>query len=322
MEIKYSIKKLEPGDFNLLIPLMKDCFGTNADINYFKWKFVDNPLGFVIGFYAITESGEIAAYYGVIPELFEFDKVSIIVYQSCDTMTHSNHRRKGLFQKLATHCFLHLKELNQDFIYGFGGPTSTPGFLKFGWVKVFDMVNYFYPKTFTLFNFNNNKKNVYELENYDSIESIINKSNASSSIHSVKSIEKFKWRLKNPRYQYQVIAAKDTNQNFESYLVYYIMDSKIIIFDFYFGGKSSSKGLINFLKEKLKKSNYKGIVCLIQQPSIHAKSLREFSFISNPFSKGPLSEKTPFIIYKSNKNYEAENIETKWLINSFDHDSM
>src|SRR4051812_15245250 len=104
----YSIRKLEPSEFHLLIPLMKDCFGLSVDIDYFRWKFLDNPAGSFIGFVAETDSGEVAAYYGVIPEQYVIKGVQRLIYQSCDTMTHSSHRRKGLFQKLATYCYDYL----------------------------------------------------------------------------------------------------------------------------------------------------------------------------------------------------------------------
>src|SRR4051812_22084903 len=104
----YSIRKLNENEFHLLIPVMQDCFGLNFDVSYFKWKFVDNPAGFVVGFIAEASNGEVAAYYGVIPELYSIEGKETTIYQSCDTMTHSRHRRKGLFQKLALHCYDYL----------------------------------------------------------------------------------------------------------------------------------------------------------------------------------------------------------------------
>src|SRR5690606_12957074 len=60
-----------------------------------------------------------------------------IIYQSCDTMTHSLHRRKGLFKLLANHCYSYLRNKNELFIIGFGGDESTPGLIKFGWQEIF-----------------------------------------------------------------------------------------------------------------------------------------------------------------------------------------
>jgi hypothetical protein len=145
---EYTIKKVEAADFNLLIPLMQNCFGMNVDIDYFRWKYIDNPAGQFLGFIAVDSKGEVGAYYGVIPELYAIHGEEKKIYQSCDTMTHSAHRRKGLFQMLAKHCYNYLAERNELFVIGFGGGQSTPGFLKFGWKHIFDIHYYFYLRSF------------------------------------------------------------------------------------------------------------------------------------------------------------------------------
>lgn len=105
----------------------------DVDIGYFRWKFLENPSGTFFGFVAVEiNSGEIGAYYGVIPERWYVDGVETVIYQSCDTMTHSQHRRLGLFQMLALHCYTELRKQGSLFIIGFSGKQSTPGFTKFG----------------------------------------------------------------------------------------------------------------------------------------------------------------------------------------------
>ena len=36
----YSIHRLEQETFEVLIPLMQECFGMDVDISYFKWKYI------------------------------------------------------------------------------------------------------------------------------------------------------------------------------------------------------------------------------------------------------------------------------------------
>ena len=94
----YKFEKLDSTRFDVLIPLMQDCFGMETSVDYFKWKFMENPAGHFVGFIAThEETGEVAAYYGVIPEDYLIKGEHRKIYQSCDTMTHSRHRRKGLF---------------------------------------------------------------------------------------------------------------------------------------------------------------------------------------------------------------------------------
>ncbi|MFM2223853.1 MAG: hypothetical protein RJA07_55 [Bacteroidota bacterium] len=319
----YTIRKLQTNEFKLLIPLMKNCFGMDVNIDYFEWKFKKNPVGFVEGFIAIAEDNEVAAYYGVIPELYLINGEQKTIYQSCDTMTHSNHRRKGLFQKLATLCYDSLRNENKLFIIGFGGGQSTPGFLKFGWQKIFDVRNYFYPYIFTIFRPLSDIKNIVEITNSMDIEKLILNSNASLPIHSIKGIDQFNWRLSNPFYNYKIIALKNNDGfNYDSYLVYYTSGDKIILFDFFFSNQNSANLLIGYIKNLLAEKKLKGIICFCQENSAYSKTLNSIGFISNPFNKGPLSEKTPFIFYSTDEKMNNSNHSKLWGINSFDHDAM
>jgi len=293
----------------------------DVNIEYFEWKFVKNPAGFVEGYIAVSDEGEIAAYYGVIPEIYIINGKPTTIYQSCDTMTHSKHRRKGLFQKLALHCYECLKNENKLFVIGFGGGQSTPGFLKFGWIHVFNMKYYFFPKVFSFLKKPLNEK-IKTLEDFSSIEDIILKSNSFTPIHSYKTLEIFKWRLSNPIYKYKVLAYQTENFVYSSYLCYYINNDKIILFDFSFANIKEGKAMIGQLKNEFLKTKCKAILTFLQENSVYSKTLKKMGFISNPFSKGPLSIKVPFIFYSDNEHLLEFNDKNKWLINSFDHDAM
>ena len=315
----YTIHKLKNTEFSLLVPLMKNCFGMNVNINFFEWKFKHNPSGFVEGYYAKAGDGEVAAYYGAIPETYIIEGEKRIIYQSCDTMTHSNHRRKGLFQKLAVHCYEELKNENKLFLIGFGGGQSTPGFLKFGWKKVFDTKYYFYPRIFNLFT-SGKFKNISRISDYSTIEHLTIQSNKRSLIHSYKSAKIYSWRVSNPLQEYQTFAVKDDQGAYNSYVTYYVEADKIVLFDFYIQNIKLGDQLLNYLKSLLTRK-HKGIVSLMQENSEFSKKIRKYNFISNPFKKGPLSEKTPFIFYANEGDLVKYNNKLSWEINSFDHDS-
>jgi hypothetical protein len=316
----YTIIKLSKENFDVLIPLMKNCFGQDVNINYFQWKYIDNPTGEFVGFIATSDSNEVAAYYGAIPELYSIDGVETIIYQSCDTMTHSDHRRKGLFNKLATHCYDYLKEAGELFVIGFGGAQSTPGFIKMGWSDLFTIRYYFYPKLFSKFSSKSNENEFQTLNNFDSIQSAILSSNNTTKIHSHKSLEIFKWRLSNPKFEYKVITLKGEAP--DSYLCYYIEGNKVIIFDYSVKNQQTGKKLFKYLKSILKNSNHQGIIAFCQESSSFSKGLKNYGFISNPFKKGPLSPKIPFILYSTEEKMDKYKDASLWNISSFDHDSM
>src|ERR1019366_8164946 len=123
---------------------------------------------------------EVASYYGSIPQVFSVNGEKQIIYQTCDLMTHSNHRRKGLFQLLAAHCYSYLKEQDKFFLTAFGGDQSTPGFLKFGWQHITDIVNYFYPRQFLFLSGFRESAGIVDIQNPEDIAALIESSNSVS----------------------------------------------------------------------------------------------------------------------------------------------
>lgn len=319
--MSYTIRKLSAGEFSLLIPLMKNSFGVDVDIRYFEWKFLENPSGSFEGFIAEAEDKTVAAYYGVIPEVYKIDGKPVTIYQSCDTMTHSGHRRKGLFEKLARHCYRYLEEQNKLFVIGFGGGQSTPGFIKFGWRHIFNMEYVFYPKLFSYWPSFRNSRDVSEIKDLSMLSEVFLKSNEGTFVHSFKNIETVRWRLSNPLYDYKVIGIK-RGDSYLSFLSYYQSQGKIILFDFYFDKVEDGAQLLSVLKRKLRSEKLLGVVAFCQQHGPHATTLRRLGFIGNPFRSGPLSEKVPFIVFSSQSAMDRVGGPEKWNVNSFDHDSL
>ena len=320
----YRIKRIGAEDFSMLIPLMKDCFGMDVNIGYFHWKYIDNPAGHFIGFIAIEPiTNEIGAYYGVIPQSLIINGKERIIYQSCDTMTHSKHRRLGLFKMLAQECFHYLKKENKFFIIGFGGAQSTPGFLKFGWKQLFNFRYYFKPRLFcntaALRSF---AKNCFKEEHdINAMASFFTKINQPAAIHSKRNTAHTRWRIKNPNYTYQLITYSQNNV-IEGYVIYYIQQKKMILFDFIFTTKKSEKGLLWYLSKQVLKNNYQGIITFCQQKGVQAKLLQANQFIKNPFKKGPLSEQTAFIFFAGEEEMNAYADPACWEITGYDHDAL
>ena len=86
-----------------------------------------------IGFLAFAQDNSPAAFYGVIPCIVQIELTDILTAQSADTMTHENHRNRGLFIQLALKTYELAKENKIKFIFGFPNQNSYPGFVKLGW---------------------------------------------------------------------------------------------------------------------------------------------------------------------------------------------
>lgn len=319
----YIIRKLDSNQFDLLLPLMKDCFGMDVDVDYFKWKFLQNPAGSFVGFVAVEpETDEVAAYYGAIPQIFVIDGKRTTIYQSCDTMTHSRHRRRGLFQTLAKHCFEFLRNNDELFIIGLSGPQSTPGFIKFGWQKVFDFENLFVPRVacYAAYLSNYSPKAFDAISDFEAIEDLIERKE-STSICSFRDVEHFKWRISNPQREMKVIGYKNRENIYDGYVGYFLQNSKIFLFDFVFRSDESRRALTNYLKRQVLEQKLGGIIAFCQESSSSGRKLRKSGFFVNPFNKGPLHEKTPFIFYADEPVMERYNDPNKWSITSYDHDA-
>jgi len=321
----YSIQKIGPENFELLVPLMKDCFGMDANIDYFHWKYIQNPAGSFIGFVAIeTTTNEVGAYYGVIPQKFLVEGIEKTIYHACDAMTHSNHRRRGLFKMLVMECSKYLKEYEELFVIGFGGAQSTPGFLNFGWKHVFDFKYYFKPAIASRLIFLRSyaEDDFIQDNNIRNLESFFKKINLSSnSINSTRTARHIRWRTANPNYFYKTICYKQ-QEGIEGYVIYYIQNNKLILFDFLFSSSKAEKALLWLLSKEVNRHGYRGIISFCQQKGHQAITLRKNGFISNPFKRGPLSEKTHFIFFAEEKVMEKYTAPDKWDITAYDHDAL
>ena len=323
-DFAYDIKRIGAEDFELLIPLMKDCFGMDADINYFRWKYVQNPAGSFIGFVAIdTFTKEVGGYYGVIPQLFELDGKKLTIYQSCDTMTHSKHRRRGLFQKLAMRCYQELRDESKLFVIGFGGGQSTPGFLKFGWKRIFDYRYYFKPAILCRFSKGSKslRNEVRVSTAHKAIEEglDVSRMEISARAKAVRTPEQILWRINNPYHKYLALRLKNDDS---SYIIFYVDNDKLVIFDVFLKSLESGKKMLAFLSQEVVSKGFKGIISFCQENSSDATVLQQLGFLNNPFSFGPLTERVPFIMYSSENEMEQYLSPTDWWVTTYDHDSL
>lgn len=142
----------------------KDHFMHKADTS-----FAGHP---VIGYIAYDKTtAQVAAFYGVYPVSIHYNGSVVMAAQSADTLTHADHRRKGLFEKLFDLTKEKCKRVGVQFIFGFPNSNSAPGFKKFGWT--------FYPK----------RKNLHLRYERNFFERLQNKLAPDSSFNRLKKYE-------------------------------------------------------------------------------------------------------------------------------------
>jgi hypothetical protein len=317
MSADYVVEPLSAETFAELAPLMQDAFGDTVESAFFNWKYLDNPAGPAIGNIARAgPGGEVAAFYGMIPEIYRWGSEVHRIYQSCDTMTHSRHRRRGLFRLLALETYQTAKAVYPHFFaYGFGGPTSTPGFLKMDWRIEFEISHLFRPFPLTMlpaWRGSVGKVRSLAAPTDELVEMI--RASAAGQSNSIEKSEAFiRWRLGNPlrRYEYLVDDAG-------AYAIYYRAGGIQVLFDFWEREPGVGTAVWNALRRASLSPRTKGILTFAQRGTALEQRLKRYGFVRNPFNRGPGAGTIPFITFgECPGGWRAEN----WSITPFDHDS-
>ncbi|MBP8042499.1 MAG: GNAT family N-acetyltransferase [Bacteroidales bacterium] len=326
----YRIEKFTHQDNEQLVLLMKNCFNQEVPAEYFDWKYFKNPAGASIGFVAKTANNEIVAFEGLMPEIYSLNGEQRIVFHSTDTMTHSEHRGKGLYTKIANAGFDYLRQEGKLFELGFGGAMSTPIIQKFGW-KTICFIRFYFKTYFQSF-FNNlffskrlRTKDFY-IQKIDHISEImpVLKACKTTAVHKVISEEVYSWKIANPRFNYQVFGIYDTQKNIKGYVVFYIQNNKIMLFDMRFMESKSifEKKLFLWLDQQVVKNKYTAIVTFSQENVPYYNQLKKNGFINNKMGLGPLGYNIPFMIYCDDDTYEKIKDPKCWEIIPLCHDSF
>lgn len=123
-----------------ILDLRRVCFGEVDPIRGaeagWRWQFVDNPAG--PGYVRLAEhDGRIVGQYAAIPTRFRLrgDPTSRIMAMSCDTMTHPQYQKQGMFVTLARELYDDLAtQHGVTTVWGFPNDSSHPGFVnKLDW---------------------------------------------------------------------------------------------------------------------------------------------------------------------------------------------
>lgn len=99
------------------------------DTECFRKWYLQNPMGKVISFNAFYRE-ELVAHYACIPYKMEIGGRVVTGLFDMATVTHPDHRGKGLFKKLAKITYDYAKEHGFEFVLGVANANSFPGYMK------------------------------------------------------------------------------------------------------------------------------------------------------------------------------------------------
>ena len=134
--MEYTIKQLLFDDGEVSLQKVVDLQNIVYEGRYtfktdgFKQWYLNNPMGRVISFNAFYGE-ELVAHYACIPYKMEIGGRVVLGLLDMATVTHPNHRGKGLFKKLAKTTYDYAKEQGFEFVLGVANANSFPGYMKY-----------------------------------------------------------------------------------------------------------------------------------------------------------------------------------------------
>jgi len=277
MENQYKILRYSSIYNKKLKLLYTASYGRKRSLKYFRYRLNENPFGKAIA-YVMKYNDILVGFYAITPIKLNIDQKSILGGYSFLSMTHPDHSKKGIFQKLAKKTFQEAKKQKYNFILGFANKTSFHIFTKKLSFKQIFPLNHLEIKidpnpSFSIQISNTNRHPDKLWDNYNSKNELI-------------SIEKnhnyIQWRFKNPLYKYYIFSSKN------EYFVYKKFDNTLHILDF-FGIESEQfyKNLLDIANVLSKKLGCEKITLwipknhnLLKSPKIiKTKKLHTYSFL-------------------------------------------
>lgn len=102
MENEWFARKYEEGDEHGICELMNNVYGSWYNEDYWRWKYRDNPRGFLSSNVLIAEcNGKIVGTFAVIPVKIKFWNNNITSSQAIDLAVHPDYKRLKIFKTLA-----------------------------------------------------------------------------------------------------------------------------------------------------------------------------------------------------------------------------
>ncbi|MBC7830037.1 MAG: GNAT family N-acetyltransferase [Chitinophagaceae bacterium] len=131
---EYTISRLNRENIKDVAKLYAAVYNVEVEENYFVSKYDALYTGIeTIGVIAYDKNTQPVAYYGVVPCFMQFENKIVLAAQSVDTMTHPQHRYKGLFHKLSNIAFDLCSSIGIKLIFGFPNQHSFHGLMQSGW---------------------------------------------------------------------------------------------------------------------------------------------------------------------------------------------
>ena len=124
-----SYRQYQPGDERDILELFEKSFGRKLSIDYWRWRFAENPAGPAV-IYLAWAGNVLAAHYAVSLVTLHVGGHDVTTALSGTTMTHPDYRGLGLFPVLARLTYQEMARREMALVWGFPNANSHRGFIQ------------------------------------------------------------------------------------------------------------------------------------------------------------------------------------------------
>ncbi len=326
----YHVSSLHSEHLDAISKLYLLAFKKDFDMEIFQWKYFNTPSGDakLIGVYC---EQELVGFGTLLPERMSVLGKAETVYKCTDLMVHPSHRKKGL-AKLIIDSLMSTITINgqTSTSYTMCSKIATYGFAKNNFVKLSNIYNYFKPvallKISHLFSPIPKLYSKGIIKKFDLIPDDLSSFSFEVSedrIEVLKSFDYLKWRINNPKFNYNVICYFENNK-VAGYIIVGLGSSNtlnIIDFDVKNKDRKILKSLLKAAEYEAIQNSCRGIVGISKDKGYWTTVLRKHNFLVNRFKKGPLSSLLDFNIFLTKENPNIMKVDN-WEINSINYDDV
>lgn len=204
----FELRSYLPGDEIAICELFQQSYGRQMPLEYWRWRYAENPHGSV--WIELAWDGErLAAHYAVSPTRLQVGNEIFPAALSMTTMTHPNYRGRGLFPKLAERLYGRLERAGFCAIFGFPNTLSHRGFnTSLGWRDIYEVPS-------LILSLENAKasKLISNIQIFDSLDARFDRFGEhlrERGIQTIRNSETLDWRfLRCPINRYRIAALTD-----------------------------------------------------------------------------------------------------------------
>ncbi|WP_339106370.1 GNAT family N-acetyltransferase [Haloterrigena salinisoli] len=143
-----TVRPFEHSDRTELLSLYEQVFGRDRSVDWFRWKYEDNPYADHVPIVVAESEGDLVGCRAFFAQELRIDGTERIAFQPCDTMVHPEYRNQGLFSRMNEYALERYAGTDRPpaLCFNFPNENSKPGNLKHGWREIGTVPVYYRPQ--------------------------------------------------------------------------------------------------------------------------------------------------------------------------------